>query len=214
MLRFIDIETEPGEPYAQDQQLQGQLGAEVAQVAGLQPLPRARMARQAGRRKNRSVGEYGAGPMMFSRNRNKAKRVEFSPEQIQTMLRSAPQFAASYQRQIVDGMDDEMTDKYRLRKAYGGYVYGTQYAPYMTGSGVLREDIGRDAVNELTLERHRKNAEVVNNWDPIEASAQEDYNRLRGGNKNPLPDLTDVLMDIESIPTPSNPDGVRLFPGV
>lgn len=33
MLRFVDLETEPSEPYPQNQNLQGKLGSEIAQVA-------------------------------------------------------------------------------------------------------------------------------------------------------------------------------------
>ena len=211
MIKFIDVE-DAGESM---RQLQRQLGTEVAQVAGIRPLPRARMARQAGRRKNEMFGSYGGGPMLFSRSRDATKRVKFSAEEVQTMLRSDPQFAASYQRQVVDGKRDEQTDKYDIRQWPDGSVTGYQYEPWTESDGsVRRQSIGKDAVKELTLERHRKNTQVVNEWDPIEASAQEDYNRLRGGNKNPLPDPGSVLIDLESIPTPSNPDGVRLFPGV
>ena len=62
-------------------------------------------------------------------------------------------------------------------------------------------------MKQRLIERQQRTKEVINNWDPIEASAQEDYNRLRGGNKpivNPgaLP-LADEL--IQTIETPIAP---------
>ena len=62
-------------------------------------------------------------------------------------------------------------------------------------------------MKQRLLERQQRATDAINNWDPIEASAQEDYNRLRGGNKpivNPgaLP-LADEL--IQTIETPIAP---------
>ena len=62
-------------------------------------------------------------------------------------------------------------------------------------------------MKQRLIERQQKTKEVIDNWDPIEASAQEDYNRLKGGNKpivNPgaLP-LADEL--IQTIETPIAP---------
>ena len=62
-------------------------------------------------------------------------------------------------------------------------------------------------MKQRLLERQQRATDAINTWDPIEASAQEDYNRLRGGNKpivNPgaLP-LADEL--IQTIETPIAP---------
>ena len=62
-------------------------------------------------------------------------------------------------------------------------------------------------MKQRLIERQQRTKDAINNWDPIEASAQEDYNRLRGGNKpivNPgaLP-LADEL--IQTIETPIAP---------
>ena len=38
----------------------------------------------------------------------------------------------------------------------------------------------REQLNQLTIQRQQQTRETIDNWDPIEASAQEDYNRLKG----------------------------------
>ena len=35
-------------------------------------------------------------------------------------------------------------------------------------------------LKQRTMERLERTQDAINNWDPIEASAQEDYNRLKG----------------------------------
>ena len=78
----------------------------------------------------------------------------------------------------------------------------------------INRETGQNLADE-TLERLIRAQDAINNWDPIEASAIEDMNRLRGGRRGPtLPDAAGFVMDLETIPTPSNPDGVRLFGGV
>ena len=65
------------------------------------------------------------------------------------------------------------------------------------------------------MERLIRAQDAINSFDPIEASATEDMNRLRGGRRGPvLPGAADFLMDLQTIPTPSNPDGVGLFGSV
>ena len=73
--------------------------------------------------------------------------------------------------------------------------------------GSLRVGPMPDDMKQRLIERQQRTKDAINNWDPIEASAQEDYNRLRGGNKpivNPgaLP-LADEL--IQTIETPIAP---------
>ena len=182
-------------------------------LAGIKPLPINRMVRQAGRVKNRSPSGANAGPMHFTRR--DPRRIKLSADEVQTLLRSDPQFAASYQRQVVEGMDDKLTDKYRVFGLGDGGVMGQKFAPYATGSGSDRSRITREDLTQLTIERPQRAQDAINNWDPIEASAIEDMNRLRGGRRGPaLPDAAGFVMDLETIPTPSNPDGVRLFEGV
>ena len=160
------------------------LDSQFEDIAGLKPLPINRMVRQAGRLKNRSPSGSFAGPMMFSRANS--KRIKLTPEEAQTLLRSDPQFAASYQRQVVDGEGADMKDKYELHELYDGGMHGRQYKPYIAGESIHRDRISRDDLNRMTIKRHQDVQDAINNWDPIEASAREDYNRLRGGKINPL----------------------------
>ena len=78
----------------------------------------------------------------------------------------------------------------------------------------INRETGQNLADE-TLERLIRAQDAINAWDPIEASAIEDMNRLRGGRRGPvLPGAADFLMDLQTIPTPSNPDGVGLFGSV
>jgi len=181
------------------------MGVEIAQVAGLRPLPINRMVRQAGRLKNQSPSGYNAGEMLFSR-RNRS-RIDLSPAEVQKLLRSDPQFKKSYEKQVINGENANMTDKYGLYQGSDGSVWGSVYQPYEAGGSIQREPISREEVNRRTIERQQAAREAIENWDPIEASAREDFNRLRGGNRslvNPgaLP-LADEL--IQTIGTPIAP---------
>jgi len=193
-------------------------GVEIAQVAGLRPLPINRMVKQAGRLKNRSQSymgkSYNAGPMMFSRKGY--QRVSLSAEEVQTLMRSDPQFKRSYERQVKNGQQSDMTDKYDgFVHMRDGSVRVNIFQPYEAGGVIQRESMPTKDLNQQTLERQRRTKEAIDNWDPIEASAQEDYNRLKGGRRGPiLPSPADFLMDLQTIPTPSNPEGVRFFEGV
>ena len=79
---------------------------------------------------------------------------------------------------------------------------GVTWGGYQKGDGRMPEDM-----KQRLIERQQKTKEAINNWDPIEASAREDFNRLRGGNKpiaNPgLLPLADEL--IQTIETPIAP---------
>ena len=73
--------------------------------------------------------------------------------------------------------------------------------------GTLRDGQMPEDMRQRLIERQQRTKENIDNWDPIEASAREDYNRLRGGNQpivNPgvLP-LADEL--IQTIETPIAP---------
>jgi hypothetical protein len=188
------------------------LDSQFEDIAGLKPLPINRMVRQAGRLKNRSPSGRGAGPMMFSRANS--KRINLTPEEAQTLLRSDPQFAASYQRQVVDGEGENMRDKYRLYELHDGGMIGDQYKPYIAGDRIHRDQISRDDLNRMTIKRHQDVQDAINNWDPIEASAREDYNRLRGGMS--AADRAGIAHEIiRTIDTPSNPGmslGEMMFP--
>ncbi len=188
------------------------LDSQFEDIAGLKPLPINRMVRQAGRLKNRSPSGRGAGPMMFSRANS--KRINLTPEEAQTLLRSDPQFAASYQRQVVDGEGENMRDKYRQYELHDGGMIGDQYQPYIAGDRIHRDQISRDDLNRMTIKRHQDVQDAINNWDPIEASAREDYNRLRGGMS--AADRAGIAHEIiRTIDTPSNPGmslGEMMFP--
>ena len=71
---------------------------------------------------------------------------------------------------------------------------------YEKGDGRIPPDM-----KQRLIERQQRTKEVINNWDPIEASAKEDYNRLKGGRRGPLPTPSSGLEMIETIDTPSNP---------
>ena len=67
--------------------------------------------------------------------------------------------------------------------------------------GVMPKDL-----KERTLKRQQKTKDAIDNWDPIEASAKEDYNRLKGGRRGPAwmgPGAADEL--IQTIETPIAP---------
>ena len=69
------------------------------------------------------------------------------------------------------------------------------------GDGVMPEGL-----KERTLKRQQKAKEAIDNWDPIEASAKEDFNRLKGGRRGPAwmgPGAADEL--IHTIETPIAP---------
>ena len=57
----------------------------------------------------------------------------------------------------------------------------------------------RQNLADETMERLERAQEVINNWDPIEASAREDFNRLRGRR-----DPSAALDLIHTVDTPSN----------
>ena len=164
MLRFVDLEDDQGP----DETL----------LAGIKPLPINRMIRQAGRLKNQSPDGRNAGPMMFSRKDR--TRLTLTKDEVETLRRSDPQFAASYERQVIEGKDPKLTDKYSLHKGANGGVTGSQFPPYTAGGEIQRERMDREQLNQLTIQRQQQTRETIDNWDPIEASAQEDYNRLKG----------------------------------
>ena len=62
-------------------------------------------------------------------------------------------------------------------------------------------------IKERTISRLEKAQDVINNWDPIEASAAEDYNRMRG--KGRYGDPSAVYEIIHTIDTPTN-EGMSL----
>ena len=171
--------------------------AEELLIAGIKPLPINRMLRQAGRLKNQSPSGRNAGPMMFSRRDR--TRLQLEPEEVETLMRSDPQFKASYERQVNQGKEAGMTDKYAIRGLQGGGVIGSQYVPYKAGGGIQRKSMDREKLNDLTIQRHQKARETIDNWDPIEASAREDFNRLKG-RKDP----SAALDLIHTVDTPSN----------
>lgn len=182
--------------------------AEELLIAGIKPLPINRMVRQAGRFKNKSPSGRNTGPMLFSRRDR--TRLNLEPNEVETLLRSDPQFKASYERQVIQGKDATMTDKYDVRELYGGDVVGSQFSPYSAGGQIQREHMSRKELNDLTIQRHLKAKETIDNWDPIEASAREDFNRLKGRG-----DPSAALELIHTIDTPSRPEmslGEVLFP--
>ena len=172
-------------------------------LAGLRPLPVNRMTRQAGRTKNQSPSGRNAGSMMFSRKGR--TRLTLDKNEVETLLRSDPQFKASYENQIIKGKDDKLTDKYKLLKGPNGGVTGSQFKPYEAGGTIQREGMSRQDLNDQTIQRQQKAKDAINDWDPIEASAREDFNRMKGGRRGPIigPGAADEL--IHTIETPIAP---------
>ena len=68
----------------------------------------------------------------------------------------------------------------------------------------LRDGVMPDDLKQRTMERLERTQDAINNWDPIEASAQEDFNRMKGAD----------MPDVRPIDTPSNPAPEGMFPGV
>lgn len=194
MLRFVDLEDDQGP----DETL----------LAGIKPLPINRMIQQAGRLKNRSPSGRSAGPMMFSRKDR--TRLNLDKDEVETLRRSDPQFAASYERQIIEGKDPKMTDKYSLHKGANGGVTGSQFSPYKAGGEIQRERMDREQLNQLTIQRQQQTRETIDNWDPIEASAQEDYNRMKG--KMGPADAVELIQPIAPLDGEYKQSGS--FPGV
>tara|TARA_Y100000401_G_scaffold38296_1_gene28862 strand:- start:1023 stop:1640 length:618 start_codon:yes stop_codon:yes gene_type:complete len=191
-------------------------------LAGIRPLPINRMMRQAGREVNDFTKGKGYGPFIRRSPARNAPRTKISQEQLDQRLMSDPAFRAAYERQVERGLRPNMEDPVEIDSyAFSPDQYNIRERPvdldrsgqpsrrYRSG-GLIPED-----VKQRVIERLLRTQDVINNWDPIEASAIEDLNRLRGGRRGPaLPDAAGFVMDLETIPTPSNPDGVRLFEGV
>ena len=74
-----------------------------------------------------------------------------------------------------------------------------RYRDSVFGEGMMDEE-----TKQRTMERLERTQDAINNWDPVEASAKEDYNRLKGID----------MPDIRPVDTPSNPDPEGMFPGV
>lgn len=190
-------------------------------LAGIKPLPTGRMMRQAGREVNSFTTGRGYGPFIRRSPARNAPRTKISQEQLDQRLMSDPAFRAAYERQVERGLRPNMEDpveidsfafspdQYNIRERPIDLERGQPSRRYRSG-GLIPED-----VKQRAMERLLRTQDAINNWDPIEASAIEDLNRLRGGRRGPaLPDAAGFVMDLETIPTPSNPDGVRLFEGV
>ena len=69
-------------------------------------------------------------------------------------------------------------------------------------------------MKERLIKRHQKANEAIENWDPIEASAQEDTNRLRGGRRGPIPISPLDAMELIQPIAPLDKEPYTAFPGV
>ena len=120
-------------------------GQEETLLAGLKPLPRSRMLKQAGREAQSfyTRGSYG----------------EFVRKKDGTIWKSGP-----------EGRQVPLREKNRQNAA--------------------REDrpkVMPDDLKKRTMDRLKRAQKAIDNWDPVEASAKEDYNRLKGGRRGPVP---------------------------
>ena len=82
-----------------------------------------------------------------------------------------------------------------------------RYSDGTPHKGQLRSGPMPDDMKERTRYRLEKAQDAINNWDPIEASAAEDYNRMRGQNRRGDPSAAFDL--IHTIDTPTH-EGVSL----
>ena len=88
-----------------------------------------------------------------------------------------------------------------------GKPYGRkQQRPNEYNGGERNDGVMPKDLKERTLQRQQKVQDAVNDWDPIEASAKEDFNRMKGGRRGPAwmgPGAADEL--IHTIETPIAP---------
>ena len=92
-------------------------------------------------------------------------------------------------------------------------VQRNEYGYDRKSDGVFNGKIPPD-MKERLIERHRRVNEAIENWDPIEASAQEDYNRLRGGRRGPIPISPLDAMELIQPIAPLDKEPYTAFPGV
>lgn len=192
-------------------------------LAGIKPLPTGRMMRQAGREVNSFTTGRGYGPFVRRSPARNAPRTKISKEQLDQRLMSDPAFRAAYERQVERSLSPELQDPVQIDNyqwAPDEYIIRERPVDIERRGGAQRRYSSHpggipEEVKQRAMERLLRTQDAINNWDPIEASAIEDLNRLRGGRRGPaLPDAAGFVMDLETVPTPSNPDGVRLFEGV
>lgn len=74
-----------------------------------------------------------------------------------------------------------------------------RYSDGTPHKGQLRSGPMSDDMKERTMSRLEKAQDAINSWDPIEASAAEDYNRMKGRR-----DPSAALDLIHTVDTPSN----------
>ena len=79
-----------------------------------------------------------------------------------------------------------------------------------------RPKVMPDDLKKRTMDRLKRAQKAIDNWDPVEASAKEDYNRLKGGRRGPIP--IDPAAAVELIqPIPPLDGEIRpagMIPGV
>ena len=139
------------------------------------------------------------------------------PLPINRMMRQAGRKANDFYtkgRYIETNVPHPTREGYQLELRRPGEMSLSEKGEGRASQTRINRETGQNLADE-TLERLIRAQDVINNWDPIEASAIEDMNRLRGGRRGPvLPAAADFLIDLQTIPTPSNPDGVGLFGSV
>ena len=183
-------------------------------IAGIKPLPINRMMRQAGREVNDFTTKGKYGPFIRREPPRNAPRIQISQEQLDHRLMSDPSFKASYERQIERGLVPTLEDKYKINNyAFTPNNYNIQERPVDILPNGKAERRYRDEgkipteVKQRAIKRLERTQEAINNWDPIEASAAEDYNRMRGQNRRGDPSAAFDL--IHTIDTPTH-EGMSL----
>jgi hypothetical protein len=103
---------------------------------------------------------------------------------------------------------DGTPQRSRVRNTFDPQNRGSSFGYYEKGDGRMPDDM-----KQRLIERHQKANDAINNWDPIEASAQEDYNRLKGGRRGPVMGPLDAIELIQPI-APLDKPMYEAFPGV
>ena len=95
--------------------------------------------------------------------------------------------------------------------SYGGFVRGRDGKILRNSDGTPQRKSRRSGpdrykgegdklppeVKGRVLERFRRTQEAVENWDPVEASAQEDYNRLKGVDPSAVIELIQPIAPLD-----------------
>ena len=119
---------------------------------------------------------------------------DISKPDLKQRLESDSSFRDEYQRQVIEGQRPRPTDKYEFNgggRWSGAFYYERPIDTRLDFDGKpVRENIKYEGIygdrgtipddtKQRTMERLERTQDVINNWDPIEASAREDYKPIK-----------------------------------